>query len=42
MRVHFGLGNASRIDRIRVRWPNGNTEEFPGTQADRFIALKEK
>ena len=23
MRVHFGLGSDQRVDRIRVRWPNG-------------------
>ena len=22
-RVHFGLGDASRVDRLEVRWPSG-------------------
>jgi hypothetical protein len=41
VRVHFGLGNALRVDRVLIRWPNGNTEELPGMEADRFITLKE-
>lgn len=27
-RLHFGLGNATRVDRIQVRWPGGGEEEF--------------
>src|SRR5689334_292247 len=26
MRLHFGLGGASKIDFLEVRWPNGSTE----------------
>ena len=29
-RVHFGLGKAERVDRIRIRWPDGSKEDFPG------------
>ena len=42
MRLHFGLGAASRVDRIRIRWPNGNVEELPGMEADRFVTIPEK
>ena len=42
MRLHFGLGMATRVDRIRIRWPNGNVEELPGIDADRFVTIKEK
>ena len=42
IRLHFGLGNASRVDRIRIRWPNGNTEELAGMDADQFVTIKEK
>ncbi len=31
MSLHFGLGNASAVDHIEIRWPNGNTEVFPGS-----------
>ena len=30
LRIHFGLGDAERIDRIVVRWPTGREETFPG------------
>jgi hypothetical protein len=42
MRIHFGLGSASRVDRIRIRWPNGNAEELPGVDADQFLTITEK
>ena len=41
MRLHFGLGNSIEIDRIEVRWPNGNIETFPGGSPDRFVTLTE-
>ena len=28
-RLHFGLGDATAIDRIEVRWPGGKTETLP-------------
>ncbi len=33
--IHFGLGNATKIDRLIVRWPGGSTEEFRGLVVDR-------
>ena len=39
-RVHFGLGEAERIDEIRVRWPDATEEVFPGGEADRLITLR--
>ena len=41
LRVHFGLGVATRVDRIRIRWPNGNWEERGPIDADRVISIKE-
>jgi enediyne biosynthesis protein E4 len=40
-RLHFGLGTDTQIVAIRVRWPNGRAEIFPGARADQFITLKE-
>jgi hypothetical protein len=40
MRVHFGLGPAATIDEIRVSWPDGKQENFPGGAADRYVTLK--
>ncbi|HKX31603.1 MAG TPA: CRTAC1 family protein [Blastocatellia bacterium] len=41
LRLHFGLGGATRVDRITVRWPSGLVEEFPGGPADGFALLVE-
>jgi hypothetical protein len=38
-RVHFGLGPAANIESIRVIWPDGTEEEFPGGAPDRLIVL---
>jgi hypothetical protein len=38
-RLHFGLGDASRIDRIRVRWPAGAVETLDGPPLDRHYRL---
>ncbi len=39
-RVHFGLG-AATIDRIRVRWPNGNEDVIESPPAGRFLEITE-
>jgi hypothetical protein len=41
LRVHAGLGTASRVDRIEVRWPNGLEERWTGLAADSFVTLTE-
>jgi hypothetical protein len=41
MRIHFGLGEILRVDRVRIRWPNGNTEELGGFEAGRFVVIRE-
>jgi len=40
-RVHFGLGSASQIKRLEVRWPSGLKETFENLQVDQFHVLKE-
>jgi enediyne biosynthesis protein E4 len=41
MRIHFGLGGSPRVERIRIRWPDGKTEELPGVDADQFVTITE-
>ena len=41
MRLHFGLGEAARYDSIRVQWPSGLEETFPGGDANREVRLEE-
>ena len=37
--LHFGLGEAGEIDRVVVRWPGGEAEEFRGLAVDRFYRV---
>jgi hypothetical protein len=39
-RALFGLGAATAVDSLTVRWPDGSREEFPGGPADRAIELR--
>ena len=41
MRVHFGLGAATKIDSVTVRWPNGRVETFGDLSVDAIHTLKE-
>ena len=40
-RVHFGLGPATKIDWVEVRWPSGLVERFDNLPADTIHTLKE-
>jgi hypothetical protein len=39
-RVHFGLGDADRVERLGVAWPDGTAEEFAGRAADQVVTLR--
>lgn len=39
--VHFGLGNATSVDRLTVYWPSGVVQEFDQLVGDRHILLEE-
>ena len=40
-RLHFGLGNKERVDRIEVHWIGGGVDVFEGISADRLVILTE-
>ena len=40
-RLHFGLGETPRIDKVVVRWPPGRTQEIPNPAPDRVHTVKE-
>ncbi|QEH33146.1 tetratricopeptide repeat protein [Aquisphaera giovannonii] len=40
-RLHFGLGPATRVDRIEVRWPSGKVDNFRDVEADRAYRFRE-
>ena len=37
--LHFGLGDASRIDSVVVRWPDGTSDEYSDLAVDRHYHL---
>ncbi len=39
--LHFGLGAATGIDGVEVRWPDGTLEGFDGFEADRRFRLEQ-
>ena len=41
LRLHFGLGATTRVDRIMVQWPSGNNESFPGVASKQLYRLVE-
>jgi hypothetical protein len=41
MRVHFGLGAATKIDELKIRWPSGLIERFDNLRVDTIHTLKE-
>jgi len=41
VRMHFGLGSATKIDLLEVRWPTGKTETFKDVAADKIYAITE-
>ncbi len=38
--AHFGLGEAGRIDRVEVAWPDGTRESFTPPAADRTAVVR--
>jgi hypothetical protein len=41
-RVHFGLGAASKIEKLTITWPSGTKQTLEGAAADRVITVEEK
>jgi len=41
LRLHFGLGSASKIDSVEIRWPSGAIENLHNLAADQFYSVLE-
>jgi len=41
MRLHYGLGNREKVDRIEVRWVGGGVDVFKDIAVDRLVTLTE-
>jgi hypothetical protein len=41
LRLHFGLGSASRIDLVEVKWPSGATQSIRDVKANQILRIEE-
>jgi enediyne biosynthesis protein E4 len=41
LRVHFGLGSASKVNSVEIHWPSGATEVLKDLPADKFYSVLE-
>jgi hypothetical protein len=41
LRVHFGIGASSIVNRVTIRWPDGTIETATGLSANHFYAARE-
>jgi hypothetical protein len=42
LRLHFGLGQAARVERIEITWPGGRKQVESEIPADRVVTIREK
>ena len=40
-RVHFGLGDATKVDSVEIHWPSGSVEKIRLPSVDRIFTIKE-
>jgi tetratricopeptide (TPR) repeat protein len=40
-RIHFGLGDATEIERLEIEWPSGNKQEFALLEVDHIYRIVE-
>ena len=38
-RAHFGLGNATSVSRLTIRWPDGRVSHLANIAANRIITI---
>jgi enediyne biosynthesis protein E4 len=41
LRVHFGLGTSTKVDKLEIHWPDGFQEQIPISGVDRIFTLVE-
>jgi enediyne biosynthesis protein E4 len=40
-RLHLGLGDATKVRRLEVRWPDGGVQEWKEVAADQRLVLQQ-
>jgi enediyne biosynthesis protein E4 len=40
-RLHFGLGKASKVDLLEIRWPSGLVDKLENVSANQILTIKE-
>jgi hypothetical protein len=40
-RLHFGLGGATKVDEVTIRWPGGASEKLMGLSVDKSLTVTE-
>jgi len=40
--LHFGLGNATAVEKLEVRWPAGGTQVLTKVPLDQLLVVQEK
>jgi enediyne biosynthesis protein E4 len=40
-RIHFGLGSATKIDKVEIRWPSGAVDTMTDLAVDKFYSVLE-
>jgi hypothetical protein len=40
-RMHFGLGAATKVDKLLVHWPSGREQVLQNVQIDRIVTVEE-
>ena len=41
-RLHFGLGNATQVEQIEIKWPSGVRQVVKAVKADQVVKLREQ
>jgi hypothetical protein len=41
LRLHFGLGQAQKVDRVEIEWPSGAKESVSGLTSNAFFTIVE-
>jgi hypothetical protein len=41
LRLHFGLGAASKVDDLEIRWPSGLVQHLPNVTGNRIVKIRE-